>query len=255
MRRKPWHWEHWYRGDKFVSFEALHGYSYQQNLSSDNVREIRAKIAISNEIIDEAIGRLIKYLEDRGWLDDTHIIFTPDHGGMDGDFGVLLIGPDLTNHCCKLPMIWKPAKNANVPAAEVKAPVGIVDLAPTFCQIAGVEVPEWMEGRPLPSSQEEAEKQNRQVVFSQYESHTPDADIIMNAARNERYTCIQYERTKTYAGTEGELYDRENDPMEMENLWDDPAHQGIKEDLIAEIQNDLLNRAQNHPLPEPGALI
>jgi arylsulfatase A-like enzyme len=255
LGRKPWHWEHWYRGDKFVSFEALQGYSYQKSLGSDNVREIRAKIAISNEIIDEAIGRLIKYLEDRGWLDDTHIIFTPDHGGMDGDYGLLLIGPDLTNHCSKLSMIWKPAKNANVPAADVEAPVGIVDLAPTFCKIAGVEVPDWMEGRPLPVSQKEAEKQNRQVVFTQYESHTPDADIILNAARDERYTCIQYERTQTYQGTEGELYDRENDPMELENLWDDPAHQGIKEDLIAEIKNDLLNRDLFHPMPEPGALI
>jgi len=255
LGRKPWHWEEWYTGEKFVSFEALQGYSYQKSLTSDNVREIRAKVAIKNELIDEAIGRVIKFLEDKGWLDDTHIIFTPDHGAMDGAYGLLLIGPDLTNHCSKLPMIWKPAKSANVPAAEVTGPVGIVDLAPTFCTIAGAKVPDWMEGQPLPTSQTEAEKQGREVVFTQYESHTPDAHIIMNAARNERYTCIAYERTPTYEGTEGELYDRVNDPGELVNLWDDPAHLAIQEELVGQIRNVLLARAQKHPLPEPGALI
>ncbi len=255
LRRKPWHWEEWYTGEKFVSFEALQGYSYQKSLSSDNVREIRAKVAIKNELIDEAIGRIVKYLDGKGWLEDTHIVFTPDHGAMDGSYGLLLIGPDLTNHCTKLPMIRKPAKNANVPAAEVNAPVGIIDLAPTFCQIAGVDVPDCMESQPLPTSETVADQQNRKVVFTQYESHTPDAHIIMNAARDERYTCIAYERTPTYDGTEGELYDRVNDPGELVNLWDDPAHQKVKEELVAEIQDNLLARALNHPLPEPGALI
>jgi len=59
--------------------------------------------------------------------------------------------------------------------------VGMIDLAPTFCQIAGGEVPEWMEGQPLPASDDEAQGQGRQTVYTQYESHTPDASIIMNA--------------------------------------------------------------------------
>ena len=92
------------------------------------------------------------------WLDDTHIFFTPDHGAMDGSYGLLLIGPDLTDHCCKLPFIWKPAANADVPAAEVEAPVGIIDLAPTFCQIAGAEIPDWMESQPLPKNETEAKE-------------------------------------------------------------------------------------------------
>lgn len=93
------------------------------------------------------------------------------------------------------------------------------------------------------------------MVFTQYESRTPDAHIIMNAARDERYTCIAYERTPTYDGTEGELYDRGDDPGELVNLWDDPAHQAIKEELVGRIRNELLARPLNHPLPEPGALI
>lgn len=255
LERRPSHWKDWYTGEKFVSFEALQGYSYEKSLTDDNVKEIRQKVAIKNELIDEAIGRLVAYLEKRGWLDDTDIIFTPDHGAMDGSYGLLLIGPDLTNHCCKLPMIWKPSKNSGIAAAEVSAPVGIIDLAPTFCKIAGAEAPEWMEGSPLPTTQSEAKGQDRKLVFTQYESHTPDTHIIMNAARDERYTCIKYEATPTYGGTEGELYDRVNDPREIDNLWDDPAHAEIKARMCEAIQNDLLARPLFHPMPEPGALI
>jgi len=254
LQDKPAHMEWWYTHEKWVSFEAMEDFTYQGNLTADNVREIRAKVYISNELIDEAIGKVMKYLEDRGWLDDTDIFFTPDHGAMDGDFGTLLIGPDLTDHCCRLPLIWKPAKSANVPAAEVTAPVGMIDLAPTFCQIAGGEVPEWMEGQPLPASEEEAQAQGRETVYTQYESHTPDASIIMNAVYADGYRCIVYERSMTYEGTEGELYKVEEDPLCLVNLWDDPAHQGIKKDLIDAVRSDLLSRALLHPLPEPGAL-
>jgi len=255
LEDKPWHWKQWYTGEKFISFEAVEGFSYQENLTSDNVREIRANIYISNELIDEAIGKVLKYLEDRGWLDDTDIFFSPDHGAMDGDYGLLLIGPDLTDHCCRLPLIWKPAKSANIPAAEVTAPVGLIDLAPTFCKIAGGEVPEWMEGQPLPASDQEAQAQGRETVYTQYESHTPDASIIMNAVYADGYRCIVYERSMTYEGTEGELYKVEEDPLCLVNLWDDPAHQGIKKDLIDAVRSDLLSRPLLHPLPEPGALI
>jgi arylsulfatase A-like enzyme len=127
-------------------------------------------------------------------------------GEKHGDLGLQLIGPDLTDHCYRLPLIWKPSKSANVPAAEVTAPVGLIDLAPTFCKIAGGEVPEWMEGQRRPASDQEAQTQGRETVYTQYASHTPDASIIMNAVYADGYRCIVYERSMTYEGTEGELY-------------------------------------------------
>ena len=53
---------------------------------------MNAMIHIENAIMDDAIGRVIDHLEEKGWLEDTDIIFTPDHGGMDGDSGLMLIG-------------------------------------------------------------------------------------------------------------------------------------------------------------------
>jgi hypothetical protein len=77
----------------------------------------------------------------------------------------------------------------------------------------------------------------------------------MNAAKDERYTCIAYERTGTYDGTEGELYDRQEDPGELVNLWDDPKFAAVKAEMIETIRKDLLARPLFHNRPIPGALI
>lgn len=257
IEEKPWHWKPWYTGDKFISFESMEGFSYRDNLKSDHVREIHQKIYTSNKLIDDDIGRLMSHLEKKGVLEDTDIFFTPDHGGMDGAFGTLLIGPSLTDHICRLPMLWKPAASANIPAAVVDSPVGHIDLGPTFCQLAGIDVPEWMDGSPLPVSDKQGDEQGREYTFTQYESHTPDASIVMNSmfSSKDNVKCVLYERSKTYEGNEGELYDLEQDPGELVNLWDNPDYASVKKDMIETIRKDLLARPMFHNHPIPGALI
>jgi hypothetical protein len=80
---------------------------------------------------------------------------TPDHGGLDGDGGLLLIGPALVDSVTRCTLLWKPAPSRNVAPADVNAPLGLMDIPATVCEIAGVEVPEWMEGRPLPVSEDD----------------------------------------------------------------------------------------------------
>jgi arylsulfatase A-like enzyme len=93
---------------------------------------------------------------------------------------MLFIGPSMADDIARLAMIWKPTKNDNVPAAVVNSPVGALDLAATFIDIAGIEIPDWMDGRPLPKSEAEAQDQERTHVFCQYEGYTPDCGIVMN---------------------------------------------------------------------------
>src|SRR5215470_1740459 len=104
-----------------------------------------------NELIDEACGRVLRTVEERGWLDDTDVIFTTDHGELLGDYGFVFKGPFHTDSLMRLPLVWRPAPSAGVAGGvEITEPVGQLDFAPTFCQIAGVPVPEWMQGAPLP---------------------------------------------------------------------------------------------------------
>ena len=49
-----------------------------------------------DELIDEALGRVLKHIEGKGWGDDLDVIYTADHGEFQGDFGMLFKGPYLS---------------------------------------------------------------------------------------------------------------------------------------------------------------
>ena len=77
----------------------------------------------------------------------------------------------------------------------------------------------------------------------------------MNAMFASGIKCVLYERNKTYEGTEGELYDLNEDPGELVNLWDEAKYAAVKADMIETIRKDLLARPMFHNHPVPGALI
>jgi arylsulfatase A-like enzyme len=55
-------------------------------MTADQIREINAITHIENELIDDACGRVINWLKNRGWYDNSDIIFTTDHGEFQGDY-------------------------------------------------------------------------------------------------------------------------------------------------------------------------
>ena len=53
---------------------------------------MNALVHIENELIDEACGRVLARIAERGWERDTDVFFTTDHGELQGDFGLLYKG-------------------------------------------------------------------------------------------------------------------------------------------------------------------
>ena len=154
---KPRHWRLWYDGTLVSNYEAPQEW-VPATLTDDQVREVNARNAVECELIDEALGRVLARIDARGWDDDTDVIFTTDHGELQGDFGLLFKGPYHVDALMRLPLIWRPAPSAGVaPGAVVTRPVGLVDLAPTFCTIAGLAPPDWMQGRALPVDDADAD--------------------------------------------------------------------------------------------------
>ncbi len=94
-----------------------------------------------NELIDEAVGQVAAYLDQRGWTEDTDIFFTTDHGEFQGDFGMLFKGAYHVEALMHVPFIWRPALVAGVHPATLSAPAGPMDLAPTIANIALLEAP------------------------------------------------------------------------------------------------------------------
>ncbi|HCX69310.1 MAG TPA: sulfatase, partial [Rhodobiaceae bacterium] len=234
---KPRHWMEWYTGERVTNFEAPPDFR-ACDMTADQVQEINAFTHVENELIDEAVAKVMAYIEKRGWGDDVDIVFTTDHGEFQGEFGLLFKGPYHVDALMRLPMIWRPAKSAGIAPASVARPVGQVDLAPTFCEIAGLPVPEWMQGKPMPRTDAEADKQGRERVFTEWDcQHVDGTTVGLRTIYRDGYTITAYLPGTIYDGSEGELYDHKEDPGQLRNLWNDPACASLKSDLLADLRD------------------
>ncbi|MFM7060349.1 MAG: sulfatase [Actinomycetes bacterium] len=230
---KPTHWRRWYDGTLVSNYEAPRAW-VPSTLTPEQILEITARVHVKNELIDEALGRVMAVLDARGWTDTTDVIFTTDHGEFQGDFGLLFKGPYHVDSLMRLPMIWRPAPSAGVDASVVSAPVGILDLAPTFCEIAGLPVPEWMDGAPLPVSDAAADAQGRDSVVTVWDSVHPNGTAIhLRTIHRDGWTCTAALPGTVHDGTEGELYCHAEDPLQRVNRWDDPSVRALRDDLVA----------------------
>ena len=104
--------------------------------------------------------------------------------------------------------------------------VELTDIAPTLLELAGVDIPERMQGRslkPLLSDANAADHHRDFVRCEYYQALNPSARESFTGSYG---TMIRDDRHKlvVYHGHElGELYDLRDDPGEFNNLWDDPA--------------------------------
>lgn len=252
---RPRHWLDWYDG-RFRNPEGGTVNFVPGQMTDDQLREVNAMIHVENELIDEACARIFAWLSERGLDEHTDIFYTSDHGEMQGDYGLLFKGPYHVESLLRIPMIWRPAPSANVDPAEVTEPVGHVDLAPTFCHVAGVDVPDWMEGKPLPS----APGSDRKRVLTTFDSQFAPVGMHLQTIYQDGHLVTAYRpstrdqggdfkllwkiwgtgsRIPDYRGGEGELYDCDEDPHQWANRWDDPAKRSLRDDLLAELRDHL----------------
>ncbi|MDG2908571.1 MAG: sulfatase-like hydrolase/transferase [Acidimicrobiales bacterium] len=236
------HWRRWYDGDLVSNYEAP-AHWVPATLTADQVREVNAMAHIQNELIDEALGRVLARIGQRGWGDDLDVLYTTDHGEFQGDHGLLFKGPYHVDSLMRLPLLWRPAPSSlDEPSggAVVTSPVGLLDLAPTFCAIAGLDVPEWMDGEPLPRDEEHARSQGRKRVLTEWDSvHPNGTEVHLQSLYRDGLLCTRYEEGTCHDGTEGELFDLAEDPVQAVNLWDDPTRRSLRDELLTDLEASL----------------
>ncbi|MCU4183005.1 sulfatase-like hydrolase/transferase [Acidiferrimicrobium sp. IK] len=243
---KPRHWRMWYDGSLISNYEAPARW-VPATLTADQVREVNARNAVECELIDEALGRVLRAVDARGWAEDLDVIFTTDHGELQGDFGLLFKGPYHVDGLMRLPLIWRPAPSSAATPAVVRSPVGLVDLAPTICAIAGVDRPDWMEGHALPRSDGDGAGR----VLTEWDSELFGVDVHLRTVTRDGWVCTTYLPGTVHDGSEGELYDLSDDPLQMLNRWDDPGRRAIRDDLVADLHE--AQRPARNPRPDVEA--
>jgi arylsulfatase A-like enzyme len=242
---KPQHWRLWYHGALVSNYEAPTRW-VPATLTADQVREVNARNAVEVELIDEALGRVLDAIDARGWSDDLDVVFTTDHGELQGDFGLLFKGPYHVDGLMRLPLVWRPAPSAGVAPAVVTQPVGLVDLAPTFCAAAGLPAEPWMEGEALPVDDRAAGRSGR--VVTEWDSQLLGVEVHLRTITRDGWVCTAYAPGTVHDGTEGELYDLADDPLQRVNRWDDRALAGTRDDLLDDLRS-AVRPSRNPRLP------
>lgn len=245
LSQKPKHWLELYDGIADIAEETPDDF-VPNTMTNDNVREINAMVHVMNELVDEATGRVLDYIRERGWDDDVDIIYTSDHGTTQGDFGLMFKGPFHTDALMRLPLIWRPAPSAGSDGGvTVEDPVSLIDLAPTFTDIAGLPRQAHFQGDALPTGS----APDRDAVLCEWDADKNGIEIRMKTIYDRSgFICTTYDRTNYYSGSEGELYNVRTDPQQWNNLWDDPAHKSIRDELVAKV-------ARMAPAPRDPALV
>ncbi|MBW7457588.1 sulfatase [Paenibacillus sepulcri] len=175
-------------------------------------------------MMDKYIGRILDKLDELGLTDNTIVVFTTDHGHFFGQHGLQFKGGFHYEDLIKLPFIVR--YPGHVPAGQTSQAIqSLVDLAPTFLSFSGLAVPLPMTGvdqREVWLGQQAKARDHAIVEFR----HEPTT-IHQKTYINERYKITVY-----YNQTYGELFDLKEDPGEIHNLWNEPEHEALKQQLL-----------------------
>ncbi|MGJ8691493.1 MAG: sulfatase-like hydrolase/transferase [Thalassotalea sp.] len=216
----------------------LETYDYVKNPDNLKERIIREIQTITG--IDKLMGKLVKHLKEQGVADNTIIVFTSDHGLMHGEFGlggkVHLYDPSV-----RIPMIiYDPRIDKTKIVAKNDDIVALVDIAPTILDLAQIAIPEEYQGaslKPLLDVRSADKVKWRQEIFLE-NMMTIQNYPRMEGVRSHKWKYIRYfdkQKDQDYAAMSvasingekpiyEELYDLENDPLEITNLITEPKH-------------------------------
>ena len=160
---------------------------------------------------DEQLGRLLTYLRKQPWWDDTLVILFSDHGEEFLEHGGWWHGDTLYEEQVRVPLIVRLPKGEAGGEVMEKDLVGLVDIAPTICRLAGAEIPEGFQGQDL-------FEQRRAPVFSE-EDHVGNALRSIVYLKGDQFWKIIAANENNPRGVPARsLFNLSADPGELENL-------------------------------------
>ena len=173
----------------------------------------------------------------RGWGDDVDVIFTTDHGELQGDFGLLFKGP----YHVDAPDAAAPGV-APGPVALRRDPGGGHPAGRDWSTWPprSARSPGWTRrtgcraGR-LPVDDADADARGFERVLTEWDSELFGVGVHLRTITRDGWVCTTYRPGAVHDGTEGELYDLADDPLQQINRWDDPAVAGLQADLVADL--------------------
>lgn len=186
--------------------------------------------------LDVQVGRVLDFLQDKGLLDNTLVVYTSDQGFYMGEHG-WFDKRFMYEESLSTPLVMRLPKGLER-RGTIDEMVQNIDYAPTFLDLAGVPVPEdiqgvsllpLLKGKAATKEDKQAVKQWRDAIYYHYYEYPAEHDVRRHyGIRTDRYKLIHFygHDVNTW-----ELFDLKNDPHELHNLYGQPAMQQVQRQL------------------------
>jgi arylsulfatase len=221
--------------------------------ATEDLLRVRRHYAANMSMIDHKIGEIITALENKGDLDNTIVIFTSDHADALGDHGHIQKWT-MFDTVLRVPLIvWAPGLKTS--SQSIDDPVELVDIAATILEAAGLEVPaDWDGVSLLPLVTGKTKTVGDDVVYAELARDHIQTEAEMIIMRRDRdWKVVWYLNQQ-----DGELYDLNADPEEIQNLWFSPSHQKLRDRLVDQVRDRTISgmlASRRVPTPKPqGAM-
>jgi choline-sulfatase len=184
-------------------------------ITDDQIRNARHAYLANISYVDHHIGRMLATLEQHAMTDNTVIVFTADHGDMLGERG-LWYKMNYFEHSARIPLVLHAPNRFG--AAVNGSHTGLLDIAPTLLDVAGIDRPDVMDGESLLPLVDQPTDPNK-TVLGEYLGEGAIAPIFMIRHGEWKYVWSQPDPPQ--------LYHLVNDPHELSNLAAFPDHADV----------------------------
>jgi len=176
--------------------------------------------------VDDGVGEILDYLDQEGLTENTIVVYTSDQGFYLGEHG-WFDKRFMYEESLRTPLLMRYPKE--IPTGSVvNQMVQNLDFAPTFLDYAGLPKPNDLQGASFRNLVNQKGGEWRDAIYYTYYEY-PSVHMVKRhyGVRTERYKLIHF----YYDIDEWEMYDLEEDPSEMNNIYNDPNYAEVQKEL------------------------
>lgn len=176
--------------------------------------------------LDREVGRVLDKIDELGMKDNTIVIFAGDNGFFWGEHQLAGTGRWAYEESIRIPFIVRAPGFMDQQGRKANQMVLNIDLAPTLLEMAGVAVPQKMEGESFLPILKSPSASGRKAWLYEYFKDFPYRPPTMHAVRTDTHIYIEYLESR-----KPELYNVIEDPRQLDNLMGKPEARSLSEKL------------------------
>ena len=176
--------------------------------------------------IDDGVGEVLKYLDENNLTENTIVIYTSDQGFYLGEHG-WFDKRFMYEESLRPPILMRYPKEIK-PGIKINNLIQNLDFAPTFLDYAGIEIPDDLQGDSFRKIVNNTSSKWRDAIYYTYYEY-PSVHMVKRhyGVRTDRYKLMHF----YYDIDEWEMYDLQEDPSEMKNVYDDPKYLEVRKNM------------------------